>query len=210
VPASESTERDAAEARLTATEPTLELEVEAGEVRLRYQNLSECRVSFYLMDIELLFSRNPFVGEYSGQFSFIQPNAAEVVKLDPAKDVHAFPLPERFRASNVLVEAAGAGLRQSRVRFSSAMAVQVIEPRAQLRVTDAASGKPISTTYVKVYARMDDGTVRFYKDGYTDLRGRFDYGSLSTDELDHVERFAILALAPQHGALVREAAPPKR
>jgi hypothetical protein len=57
---------------------------------------------------------------------------------------------------------------------------------------------------------MDDGSVRFYKDGYTDLRGRFDYGSLSTDELDHVARFAILVLEPQHGALVREVAPPKR
>jgi hypothetical protein len=208
-PAGESSERDAAADRLAATEPALELEVEAGEVRLRYQNLAECRVSFYLMDIELLFSRNPFVGEYSGQFSAIQPNAVEVVKLDAAKAVHAFPLPERFRTANVLVEAAGAGAREAKVRFSSAMAVQMIEPRAQLRVTEAASGKALAAAYVKVYARMEDGSVRFYKDGYTDLRGRFDYGSLSTDELDHVARFAILVLAPEHGALVREAAPPK-
>ena len=64
--------------------------------------------------------------------------------------------------------------------------------------------------YVKVYARMADGSVRFYKDGYTDLRGRFDYGSLSTNELDAVTKFAILVLSEEHGALVREADPPKR
>ena len=28
---------------------------------------------------------------------------------------------------------------------------------------------------MKVYAQMQDGGVQFYKDGYTDLRGRFDY-----------------------------------
>jgi hypothetical protein len=205
-----SSDRDASEARLTTTEPALEIEVEADRVTLRYQNLAECRISYYLMDIELLFSRNPFVGEYSGQFSYVRPNASEVLKLDPASAVHSFPLPERLRSSNVLIEAAGAGIRRAKARFSSAMALQTIEPRAQLRVADAASGASISKAYVKVYAKMSDGSVRFYKDGYTDLRGRFDYGSLSTDELDHVSRFAILAISPQHGALVREAPPPKR
>jgi hypothetical protein len=64
--------------------------------------------------------------------------------------------------------------------------------------------------YVKTYAKMKDGSVRFYKDGYTDLRGKFDYGSLSTNEIEQVERFAILFLSPEHGAVVKEAAPPKR
>ena len=57
---------------------------------------------------------------------------------------------------------------------------------------------------------MNDGSVRFYKDGYTDLRGYFDYTSLNTNELDAVQRFSILILSETHGALVREAAPPKR
>ncbi len=57
---------------------------------------------------------------------------------------------------------------------------------------------------------MKDGSVRFYKDGYTDLRGRFDYSSLSTNMLDGVKKFAILVLSEEHGAVVREAQPPKR
>jgi hypothetical protein len=52
--------------------------------------------------------------------------------------------------------------------------------------------------------------VKFYKDGYTDLRGRFDYASLSTDDLGGVRKFAILILSEDHGALVREATPPKQ
>jgi hypothetical protein len=57
---------------------------------------------------------------------------------------------------------------------------------------------------------MQNDEVRFYKDGYTDLRGRFDYASLNTNELDFVRRFAVLVLSEDHGAVVREAAPPKR
>ena len=33
-----------------------------------------------------------------------------------------------------------------------------------------------------------DGSVRFFKDGYTDLRGRFDYASVSTEDLAQAER----------------------
>jgi hypothetical protein len=70
--------------------------------------------------------------------------------------------------------------------------------------------KPLSKVYVKIYARMKDGNFQFFKDGYTDLRGRFDYVSLNTNELDNVIRFSILILSPENGALIREAAPPKR
>ena len=79
----------------------------------------------------------------------------------------------------------------------------------QVLVRGAKSGKPLSAVYVKVYARLNDGSARFYKDGYTDLRGRFDYSSLNTGEIERVERFSILIMSEQYGAGVREAAPPK-
>jgi hypothetical protein len=50
--------------------------------------------------------------------------------------------------------------------------------------------------------------VNFYKDGYTDSRGKFDYASLSTNKLPNVARFAILVLSDAKGAVVREANPP--
>jgi hypothetical protein len=71
-------------------------------------------------------------------------------------------------------------------------------------------GEALVKAYVKVYARMKDGSVKFYKDGYTDLRGRFDYSSLNTNELESVERFSILVSDENHGAAVRETAPPKQ
>ena len=44
----------------------------------------------------------------------------------------------------------------------------------------------------------------------TDLRGRFDYVSLNTDEAGQAERLAVLVLSDAFGAVVRETRPPKR
>ena len=61
--------------------------------------------------------------------------------------------------------------------------------------------------YVKVYAQLADGPVKFHKDGYTDLRGRFDYASVNTNELDVASKFSILILSDEFS---RMALPPKR
>ena len=42
------------------------------------------------------------------------------------------------------------------------------------------------------------------------LRGKFDYASLSTDDLNGARRFSILVMSENHGALVKEAKPPAR
>lgn len=202
--------RNQRQAELAATEPSFELSVEAKKVRVEYQNLKLATVNYYLLDIELLFSRNPFVQQTSGQFSQILPNLTDVIDLPDDQRVLEFPLPDELQNRNVLVEVIGAGQTKSQAYFSNALSVQVVENYGHLRVTSEQTGKPLPIVYVKAYARMKDGTVRFYKDGYTDLRGRFDYTSLNTNELDFVDKFALLVLSEEHGAIVREAVPPKR
>lgn len=203
-------DRSQTQDQLAAQQPSFEFSIQNKAVQLDYHNVSQVRVNYYRMDIELLFSRNPFVQRHSGQFSYIQPNLTQTVDL-PADQSHLeLPLPESLLNQNVLVEIEGAGLRRSEACYSNSLHVQVIENYGQVRVTDAATSQPLATVYVKVYAQLNDGRVQFYKDGYTDLRGRFDYATLSTNLLDGVSKFAILVLSEQQGALVREADPPKR
>lgn len=45
--------------------------------------------------------------------------------------------------------------------------------------------------YTKVFAKFVNGQVKFYKDGYTDMRGKFDYAQLSGATLNSVQRFAL-------------------
>jgi hypothetical protein len=57
---------------------------------------------------------------------------------------------------------------------------------------------------------LNDAKVKFLKGGYTDLRGRFDYVSLNTNELEDTARLAVLVLSDASGAVVRDALPPRR
>ncbi|MBN2582419.1 MAG: hypothetical protein JXL80_05075, partial [Planctomycetes bacterium] len=203
-------DRTQTQTRLAETEPGFDFSVESRKITLNYQNLDEVTVNYYLMDIELLFSRQPFVQQVSGQFSTIRPNHTETVKLPKNDKTKTFDLPKQFHNSNVLVEISGGGVTKSQAYCANSLALQVIENYGQLKLTHADSGKPLPVVYVKVYARMKSGEVQFYKDGYTDLRGRFDYSSLSTNELDNVARFSLLVLSETDGVVIREAAPPKR
>jgi hypothetical protein len=111
-----------------------------------------------------------------------------------------------------------------------------VENYGRLELRDSVASKPVSKAYVKVYARLKNGQIRFYKDGYTDLRGKFDYASLNSGdesggpqprpqasgapstgfdyqmlrpaELGEIDRLAILVLSDTHGTTVREVNPP--
>jgi hypothetical protein len=204
------TDRNQIQTARAAKAPAFEFTVDAKKVRVNAQNLSEVRVNYYLMDIEVLFSRNPFAQHDSKQFSLVVPNLTQMVPLADKKPVTEFPLPDALATKNILVEIVGGGITRAQASYSTAMRAQLFENEGQLRVTREADGQPLSKVYVKTYARMKNGTIKFYKDGYTDLRGRFDYTSLSTDELDQVDRFSILIMSDDHGAVVREAAAPKQ
>jgi hypothetical protein len=163
------------------------------------------------MDLELLFSSDPFVSGDAGRFSVIRPNTSGTVKLARGKTVTTFEIPDTFKNTDVLVEIVGAGQKQAKPAYANNLDLQVAENFGRLQVRAAGKDdKILSTVYVKVYARYPGGLVKFVKDGYTDLRGKFDYASLSTDELDTAERLSLLVMSEDHGSLVREVAPPKR
>ncbi|MHC4883866.1 MAG: hypothetical protein ACYTGH_02155 [Planctomycetota bacterium] len=193
---------------LARTQPSIDLAVEGRTLVIHYQNLTSVRVNYTLMDVELLFSTNPFVGERSGNFGHIRPNRTESVTLPKGETTLRHALPKALHSANMMIEVAGAGVRRSISCFAHELAVQVVESSGQVRVAHGKTGTALSKVYVKVYARLRDGTVRFFKDGYTDLRGRFDYASLNSDLPTQVERFSILLMSEKQGAVIKEAKPP--
>ena len=64
--------------------------------------------------------------------------------------------------------------------------------------------------YVKAFAKAKNGSVSFYKDGYTDLRGRFDYATLNSSDISNVGKFGIFVMSDEHGSLIREANAPSK
>ncbi len=230
-------DREAQQGGLASTEPTFDFKIENHHIALSWRNLSSVTVNYYLMDPEFLFSSSPFVTQDPGRFSIIKPSKSEVQKLPEGRDTLEIPLPADFERANVLVEILGAGQRKAEAFHANSLKLAVAENYGRLELRDSIAGKPVSKAYVKVYARLKNGQIRFYKDGYTDLRGKFDYASLNTGseavepvpqpraagqnggsgfdyqmlrprELGEVDRLAILVMSDTHGAVVREVQPP--
>lgn len=199
------------QALLAGKEPALELSVADNTLTLSYRNLNEVSVHYYLMDIEPLFSKRPFLSE-SGQqgFSMIKPNRTETISLPPDRETYQMQLPADLANTNVFVEVEAGAIRSAGVAMANTMNLHMGASYGQLQVMDRTDGRPMPRAYVKVYARLNNGEIVFYKDGYTDLRGRFDYISLSTDLLNRVDRLALLILSEDRGAQIREVQPPIR
>lgn len=202
--------RSDVQSQLASKSSSFDFAVDSQEVKLNYANLEKVSVNYYVMDVELLFSRNPFVQNVSGELTYIRPRQTQEIQLPKKESSHQWKLPVELSKSNVLVEIVGEGQTRSKAYYAHALSVQFMENYGQLKVRKQNSGGPMPKTYCKVYAQMKDGKVRFYKDGYTDLRGRFDYASLSTNDLDNVSKFSVLVMSDDLGATVSEILPPKR
>jgi len=172
--------RERAQAALAATEPSFDFKVEKQTLTVTSKNLKEVRVNYYLMDPEFAFSSSPFAGQGAGRFSIIKPNKTMTLALPADRDVFESPLPAEYAKANVLIEVLGAGQRKAKAHHANTLKLAVTENYGRLEVRDSNNDKTLPKAYVKVYARLQGGTVRFFKDGYTDLRGRFDYASLNS------------------------------
>lgn len=180
---------------------------DAGEVLLTTSNLASCTVRWHRLDLEQLFSRAPFATATATQVTQVRATSEQEVR--PGADGGAIvPLPAALRHQPVAIEVLAAGQRQQFMRFADQLDVQVSPASGQLQVRLAGTGKPMPATYVKVYAEYADGRVVFHKDGYTDLRGRFDYASLGNGSVTGAKRLALFISHDQAGATVLEVLPP--
>eukprot|EP00831_Metopus_contortus_P064836 TRINITY_DN57994_c0_g1_i2.p1 TRINITY_DN57994_c0_g1~~TRINITY_DN57994_c0_g1_i2.p1 ORF type:complete len:250 (+),score=61.87 TRINITY_DN57994_c0_g1_i2:99-848(+) len=187
-------------------EPQLSLLLENKELVIDYLNLKEVRLHYYLIDLEILFSRTPFLETNVDNFSFLQPNFGQNIKLPEKERRIRIKIPDIFSNKNVIIEATGGSLQQRLTFFSSSLTVQIFEPYGELKVLDDA--KPLPQLYIKVFALRKNNSSFFYKDGYTDIRGRFNYVSVNSSLLSTIQKFAILVHSESKGSLVKECFPP--
>jgi len=66
--------------------------------------------------------------------------------------------------------------------------------------------------YVKVFCKNSSGQELFFRDGFTDIRGKFEYASASGKNTKSMRKFAILVSEDIDGLgqVIREVNPPKQ
>jgi len=202
-------------ARIAASEPALNFDIMEGShsILVKYRNISQISINFYITDLEFLFSSHPFQ-ESNTSYKLILPNDQIILDLpetDGEMEVLQIELPNSLRGKNTIIEIISAEAEVETVKLynDNSLDVQVAEEEGEIRVLHARTQQPVQQAYCKVYAQnlMSD-KKEFFKDGYTDIRGRFDYRTLSTDQLRQTKRIAILISTEESGSVIKEVAVP--
>ncbi|GAA5118836.1 hypothetical protein JIN84_22575 [Luteolibacter yonseiensis] len=197
-------ESGAEETSVTETAaPELDLSLaDGGKLTIKHRSLEKATLRLFSVDLEVLFSKNPFLkgeGEQGG-LPAILPNGSFDIELAKDASETAVELPEGLRKGNVLVSADSGSRKLLKVLDSKAIELRHMPQDRIVQVLGSDDHKPLPKTYVKVYAETNSGQVVFHKDGYTDLRGKFDYLSHTGIDTSTIKRVAVLVTHPEEGA----------
>jgi hypothetical protein len=189
-------------------EPQLSIDLDGKYVVVDYMNIEAITLKYYIIDLEILFSRSPFLAKNTEDFSYVKPHSTQEIALKKLEQCIRQPIPNEYINKNVVIEVSSEGIQKFQTYFSNSLKVHMFENYGEVKVTDE-KGKPLPKIYVKVFAETKTDSVEFYKDGYTDIRGRFDYVSLNTQEVSNVKRFALFIMSDTLGSVIKECNPPK-
>lgn len=191
--------------------PFVEAEVDGAAIKVSFKNQARVHLEYYPIDLEVLFSQDPFEDSLDSSLTSVLPFLVESHALERSADFQskALSIPSSLTAQNLLVRVVD-DLRQSKtVKYVPFKLDSSLNERyGVLKLTDPETGRPVPKVYVKCFCRNSAGAVQFYKDGYTDLRGSFDFAAVSSNNADTAEGFRLLATAPEFGSKVFSAKPP--
>ena len=205
-----------------------EINKEDKSLMIKSQNINEYFINFYVINMEVLFSMNPSVilsknvnndnnNKQHSIFSYIQPNTTIDIGIDE-KEISTLSskkiaIPSHLENENLFIQILSSTLTISSPHFNHKLIIQKQENYGKLKVLtkNENNGKLVyvSSSYIKVFALINN-KYEFYKDGYSDIRGSFDYAFISTDQLDKTTKFAIFIGHKTYGSVVIEADVPQR
>ena len=227
---SNTSNKKALSKELREKEPKLSFTIDNkdGKILLLHSNISEIDIKFYFIDLETMFTRDPKISEIMNKekfddnnsnndtkqhFGFVHSNYSERIKIPKEKinkneNGTTYEIPEKYKNKNLFVEIKAESIKLFGIYLSSNLHVIISENLGELKVVEI-NFKPIVKAYVKIYVELNDSKVQFYKDGYTDLNGKFNYLALNTDQLNNSKKFYIFVSEEKQGAIIKECNPPK-
>ena len=165
-----------------------------GTLSLETVNIKSVTIKYYLIDAELLFSKSPFLTTNAEQFSYVAPFQQMKVEIHPetatelqlvTTSTKKIPLPDSLKEmnANTVVEINAGEIQKFIPFYQIKLKVNFMQTLGELKVCDLQN-KPLPRVYVKVYARhVFSGKDFFFRDGYTDIRGKLDYTQTAGDKM---------------------------
>ena len=97
------------------------------QIRLEHKNIENAQVRFYPMEVELLFSRQPFAKNDADHFTLISPDGEDAIKIGKGTQQTTYRLPEKYRRQNVMIEIEAGGKRKAEAYYANRLNTEVTE-----------------------------------------------------------------------------------
>jgi len=210
--------------------PSISMTIINETININYNNLSQCKICYYPVDFEMQFSVQPFIlsenknnenKEKKSNVTYTMPKDVDMIELPENKQSIQIPLNKNYIHQHTIVEVQGGHdyfIKHKCIYQPSKLSIQMNENLGIIRVfkpnPDSNNKEKqfviAPGVYIKVYSRNKTGKVTFWKDGYTDLLGRFDYVTVSSNnDILNIEKFSILILFNDTMGEIKEVNPPK-
>ena len=190
----------------------LKIKLNEDVITATVRNVNRITVSYYEIDIEILYSRDPFFNkDMTNSFNDVFPTLmkSQEIEISEQERELTFEIPETLKTKNLVIYVQSAMISEKIQYFPSELDVITASEAGYVRVTNKQK-QPLAQTYVKAFSQSYDGSVTFYKDGYTDMRGIFDYATLNADKLSNIEKFSLLVCSSTLGSVTKVVAKPTR
>jgi hypothetical protein len=196
--------------RQAKKEEYISSELSGKGVKVTSKNITAFTIKFYKVDLEIMFSQDPFLSVDKNDYSYVTPNHIidQKIEMNTEYSTEIVPIPEHLSSNNLIIQISSGALSENLTYFPTSMKIFIVKNFGQIKVTSEDLGKPLSNVYIKCFAKKNNGSVTFYKDGYTDLRGTFEYTSVHSSDFQDVQDFSILVYSDKFGALIKQTKPP--
>mgnify|MGYP000252278165 FL=1 len=186
-----------------------ESSVVENKIKVTSRFAENFKICYYEVDLEVMFTQDPFLETDSDTFSYIKPNFSAVHTLPPSEDITTtiLPVPAQLEGKNLYARLICQDIVRTVTVFPSNIETLIIENHGLIKVS-SPDHKPLSKVYVKCFSKNNSSQVKFYKDGYTDMRGTFDYASLNLESQKGISKFALLVSSKENGAKLLQVNPP--
>ena len=191
-------------------EEDINIEIKDKLISVLYKNINKIIVKYYLIDVEVLFSRNPFMKKSTVDFNYVNPSEIKTYNVEKSNKENTLniSIPESLKNKNVYIEVSGNKKKEYETYYSSLLKYSIIESIGEIKILSPEL-KPLPKVYIKCFCEDKNGNIKFYKDGFTDLRGKFNYVTLNSDLINQVQKFSILIMSKEFGSLIKKCNPPK-
>lgn len=188
------------------------------------ENLKKLTFDLFEIDLEVLYSVNPFLGNSFQSLVYVKPTYSWTEEVSRKKNIHfqnfnffletetqdkemfekKFSIPEKYSSTSAIIKVRGDSLTKIFIFSHNELTLKINKLSGYIKVTSSTTQKSLPQTYIKCFVKMKDGKVNFFKDGFTDMRGCFEYCNFEGVDTSNMSRFSVYVDNENLGSLVQE------